>query len=161
MKVLIVKEVKRSDGLWRFACGDVLLIIYCLLIISFFQFFCCFLFIGWGFSTMVSRLFFLDFWWFASFLLVFVYCYFHWMGVLLDNGEPSLFCWFQFVYCLLVFSSSFPVFLFIGWGFLSPTVNCLFFATIFFIFFAKENFSADNTCYVASQNSANICSMSI
>ena len=25
MKVKIVKEVKRSDGLWRFACGDVLL----------------------------------------------------------------------------------------------------------------------------------------
>ena len=24
MKVIIVKEVKRSDGLWRFACGDVL-----------------------------------------------------------------------------------------------------------------------------------------
>ena len=24
MKVKIVKEVKRSDGLWRFACGDVL-----------------------------------------------------------------------------------------------------------------------------------------
>ena len=24
MKVEIVKEVKRSDGLWRFACGDVL-----------------------------------------------------------------------------------------------------------------------------------------
>ena len=23
MKVNIVKEVKRSDGLWRFACGDV------------------------------------------------------------------------------------------------------------------------------------------
>ena len=23
MKVIIVKEVKRSDGLWRFACGDV------------------------------------------------------------------------------------------------------------------------------------------
>ena len=23
MKVKIVKEVKRSDGLWRFACGDV------------------------------------------------------------------------------------------------------------------------------------------
>ena len=23
MKVRIVKEVKRSDGLWRFACGDV------------------------------------------------------------------------------------------------------------------------------------------
>ena len=22
MKVIIVKEVKRSDGLWRFACGD-------------------------------------------------------------------------------------------------------------------------------------------
>ena len=27
MKVRIVKEVKRSDGLWRFACGDVLFII--------------------------------------------------------------------------------------------------------------------------------------
>ena len=25
MKVRIVKEVKRSDGLWRFACGDVFL----------------------------------------------------------------------------------------------------------------------------------------
>ena len=25
MKVKIVKEVKRSDGLWRFACGDVFL----------------------------------------------------------------------------------------------------------------------------------------
>ena len=25
MKVKIVKEVKRSDGLWRFACGDVLI----------------------------------------------------------------------------------------------------------------------------------------
>ena len=24
MKVKIVKEVKMSDGLWRFACGDVL-----------------------------------------------------------------------------------------------------------------------------------------
>ena len=24
MKVEIVKELKRSDGLWRFACGDVL-----------------------------------------------------------------------------------------------------------------------------------------
>ena len=24
MKVKIVKEVKKSDGLWRFACGDVL-----------------------------------------------------------------------------------------------------------------------------------------
>ena len=23
MKVKIVKEVKKSDGLWRFACGDV------------------------------------------------------------------------------------------------------------------------------------------
>ena len=23
MKVRIVKEVKKSDGLWRFACGDV------------------------------------------------------------------------------------------------------------------------------------------
>ena len=26
MKVKIVKEVKRSDVLWRFACGDVLII---------------------------------------------------------------------------------------------------------------------------------------
>ena len=25
MKVKIVKEVKRRDGLWRFACGDVLI----------------------------------------------------------------------------------------------------------------------------------------
>ena len=28
MKVNIVKEVKRSDGLWRFACGDVLYVFY-------------------------------------------------------------------------------------------------------------------------------------
>ena len=28
MKVKIVKEVKRSDGLWRFACGDVLYVFY-------------------------------------------------------------------------------------------------------------------------------------
>ena len=26
MKVKIVKEVKRSDGLWRFACGDVFIL---------------------------------------------------------------------------------------------------------------------------------------
>ena len=28
MKVKIVKEVKRSDGLWRFACGDVFLFLF-------------------------------------------------------------------------------------------------------------------------------------
>ena len=44
MKVKIVKEVKRSDGLWRFACGDVFVLkLFCIFFAQI-----CIMLVGWG-----------------------------------------------------------------------------------------------------------------
>ena len=118
-----------------------------------------------------------------------LFCYFalsseqrgslYWMGVSLDNGELCLFCWFlvfyRFVYRIGIpldygelcqFLLIFICFFFIvhcsfnEWIFLLTSVNRFFFATIVFIFFGNRKLLCSNPC-VTSQNSANICPMSI